>query len=179
VAPAEAPRVAIAAVVVDGPSASWIAAETLAELFCGPGACEPQRAALWQARAEARQRAIDAELEAQHAALRAARVVALDRDDWTRLREVGELDAAPRPIGKTRLDFPRRLRRQEVDGRIVLLLELSGSGEVVDVHVDDSDLPEFESFVANQVRGWRFTPPTENGRPVRARARLPIPIRIN
>jgi outer membrane biosynthesis protein TonB len=44
--------------------------------------------------------------------------------------------------------------------------------------VDASDLPEFEDVVLAQVRGWRFTPPTERGRPVRARARLPIPIHV-
>jgi len=94
------------------------------------------------------------------------------------LRDVIDLDDPPRPIGETRLEFPQRLRRRPVDGNVVVLLELSTEGEVTDARVDASDLPEFEETVLAQVRGWRFTPPTEDGRPVRARARLPIPIHV-
>ena len=85
----------------------------------------------------------------------------------------------PRPMAGARLDFPRRLLRKKVDGRIVLLLEVSEEGRVLDVAVDSSDLPEFEDFVANEVRRWSFHPPTREGRPVVATARLPIPIRLD
>lgn len=84
----------------------------------------------------------------------------------------------PRPMAGAKLDFPRRLLRKKVDGRIVLLLQVSEEGRVLDVAVDSSDLPEFEDFVANEVRRWSFHPPTREGRPVVATARLPIPIRL-
>jgi len=61
----------------------------------------------------------------------------------------------------------------------VLLLELDPEGKVLDARIDSSDLPRFDQFVLHAVRDWRFTPPTRDGRPVRARARLPIPIQIN
>lgn len=85
----------------------------------------------------------------------------------------------PRPLPGAKLDFPRRLLRKKVDGRIVLLLQVSEEGRVLDVAVDSSDLPEFEDFVANEVRRWSFHPPTREGRPVVATARLPIPIRLD
>jgi protein TonB len=88
------------------------------------------------------------------------------------------LDQMPRPIGVSGFDFPRRLRRKPVSGRIVLFIQLDSSGEVLDVRVDSSDLPAFDDFVANAVAGWRFTPPTQQGRPVKAQAKLPIPIQI-
>lgn len=66
-----------------------------------------------------------------------------------------------------------------MSGRIVLRVELSPDGEVVDAAIDSSDLPEFEAFVLGEVKGWRFTPPRRGGEPVGATARLPIPIRIN
>jgi TonB family protein len=94
------------------------------------------------------------------------------------VHRVVELDRPPRPIGVTGLEFPRRLRREPVDGQIVLLIELNEAGEVLDVQVASSDLPDFEDFVTREVRGWKFTPPTQEGRPVTARARLPIPIQI-
>ena len=61
----------------------------------------------------------------------------------------------------------------------MLLVDLTPEGEVVDVRVDSSDLPEFESYVVSQVKRWQFTPPTRRGVPVEATARLPIPIRID
>lgn len=89
-----------------------------------------------------------------------------------------ELDQIPRPIGVTGLDFPHRLRRREVSGRIVLLLKLSEEGEVLDLQIDSSDLPRFNEFVLREVRTWRFTPPTRQGRPAKAKARLSMPIEI-
>jgi TonB family protein len=178
VAPADAPQLAIAAVVVDGPSAARLAADVLAEAFCRDDACTPEHAAVFATRQRARDAEVEAQIEAEYAAVRAARVRALTRDDWEELRDVVDLDEAPRPIGDTTLRFPERLRRRKVDGHVVLLLELSREGAVTSARVDASDLPEFEDVVLAQVRGWRFTPPTERGRPVRARARLPIPIHV-
>jgi TonB family protein len=85
---------------------------------------------------------------------------------------------APRPLGVSGFDFPRRLLRKKADGRIVLLLAVSETGRVLDVQVDSSDLPDFDAFVASEVRGWNFSPPRIEGQPVAAVARLPIPIRI-
>jgi TonB family protein len=66
-----------------------------------------------------------------------------------------------------------------VDGTIVLLVDISEEGRVLDVEVAASDLPDFSDFVSRQVRSWKFTPPTQAGHPVRVTARLPIPIHIN
>ncbi len=101
---------------------------------------------------------------------------ALGTDEFV---DFADLDRVPRPIGVTGLNFPRRLKRKKVNGRIVLLLKLNENGEVLDVQIDSSNLPEFNDHVLGEVGRWRFTPPTQQGRPVRAQARLPIPIQIN
>lgn len=88
------------------------------------------------------------------------------------------LDQTPRPIGVTGFNFPRRLARKKVNGRITLLIKLDETGRVLEAEVERSNLPDFDAFVANEVREWRFTPPTQQGRPVKAMARFPIPIRI-
>jgi protein TonB len=93
--------------------------------------------------------------------------------------DFSNLDQIPRPIGVSGFNFPRRLRKDPVSGRIVLFLKLNESGDVLDVHVDSSTLPGFDDFVLSEVKRWRFTPPTQNGRPVKAQARLPIPITIS
>jgi periplasmic protein TonB len=93
--------------------------------------------------------------------------------------DFSNLDQVPRPIGVTGLNFPQRLLKKKVNGRIVLLLKLSHEGKVVDVEVAASTLPDFDDFVAGEVKRWKFTPPTQQGKPVNAQARLPIPIQIN
>ncbi|MDJ0787651.1 MAG: energy transducer TonB [Myxococcota bacterium] len=93
--------------------------------------------------------------------------------------DFSSLDQVPRPVGATQLNIPNRLRKQPVNGRIVLLLQISKDGAVLDAQIESSSLPRFNDLVVSQVRGWRFTPPTQQGKPVRAQARFPIPIRIN
>jgi protein TonB len=93
--------------------------------------------------------------------------------------DFANLDQTPHPIGVTGFNFPARLLKKKVSGKIVLLLKLDDRGEVLDVQVEASNLPDFDSFVAGEVRRWKFTPPTQQGRPVQAKARLPIPITIN
>ncbi len=167
VAPAAEPQVAIAVLVVDAPvSASKVAAQTLRGIFCDREGCDAARAERLHGRARAREARLAREwargaLQARRVPPRAA---------------APTLDAAPRPLGAPRVTLPRRLLRDAVRGEIVLRVDLSPRGEVIDLHVDRSDLPDFEAFVVGQVRRWRFTPPTRNGVPVRGSTRLPIPI---
>lgn len=100
---------------------------------------------------------------------------ALGTEDFV---DFSELDQMPRPIGVSGFDFPRSLRRKPVSGRIVLFIQLDSTGEVLDVKVESSSLPAFDDFVQREVGRWRFTPPTRQGMPVKAQARLPIPIDI-
>ena len=76
-------------------------------------------------------------------------------------------------------DFPRKLRKKKARGKIVLLVQLDPTGEVADVRIDSSNLPEFDEYVVSEVRSWSFTPPTHQGQPVSAQAKLPIAININ
>lgn len=92
--------------------------------------------------------------------------------------DFSDLDQMPRPMPGSSLDFPRRLKRKAVEGRVVLLIKLGEDGRVLETEVESSNLPEFESIVASEVGKWRFSPPTKDGTPVRAQARFPVPIRI-
>ena len=100
----------------------------------------------------------------------------LGTDDFV---DFSNLDQIPRPVGVTGLNFPRRLKKKKVSGEVVLLLKLDEAGRVLDVQIDSSNLPSFNNFLLGEVSDWRFTPPTQMGRPVKAEARLPIPIRIS
>jgi TonB family protein len=187
VAPADAPRIAIAAVTVraaaaagapvggasasDGPrasSASDVAAATLRELFCDGEHCDPRRVERLHARVRARELAAQAEADQRLAALQR------ERQKAERL-----LDAPVRVMGKPTIHFPRHLRKRGARGEIVLLVDLDKEGRVVDVAVDRSNVPHLEAFVARQVKRWKFTPPTRRGVPVETSAKLPISIDID
>jgi TonB family protein len=198
VAPAEAPRIAIAAVVVRGAladhlpaggapasdappqrsSASDVAAATLRELFCADSVCDPAGADRLLGRVAAREEASRVELSRRLAALERARL-AEEQAAKARAERAAQLDAPLRALGSPKLDFPGHLRRQRAKGQIVLLVGLSPEGRVVDVEVDRSDLPHLDEFVSDQVRRWRFTPPMQQGVPVATTARLPISIEID
>jgi len=177
VAPAEEPRIAIATLVVHdsdvsarrggaGTNASNIAAETLRALLCDGTGCGADRVAPLYARANARRTESTAELEAQRAARDRARIAAA-RVEPARLLEDSDMK------------FPRSLRRQKVEGEVVLVVSVAPSGAVANVRVDASDLPErFGTHVTEVVNGWKFAPATRGGEPIASEVRLRIPIEI-
>lgn len=101
----------------------------------------------------------------------------LDSADFV---DFSDLDQVPRPSPACSPDFPRRLKSKPANGRIVLLVKLDENGKVLEAAVESSNLPEHDPFVLDAFQSKRcsFTSPTREGKPVRAQARLPIPIRI-
>ena len=93
--------------------------------------------------------------------------------------DFSDLDQIPRPDRCERIQFPASPAQEEGrSGRVILLVKLESIGEVMDVELDSSSLPDFDRLRAGEVKRWRFTPPTQQGQPVKAKARLPIPINI-
>jgi TonB family protein len=164
VAPAEKPSIAIATVVVTGEpgeaSATQVAAETLRELFCADGACDAAHGESARQRAEERR-------------------LALGLGRGAGFRQATELDEIPHPVEASGFDFPKRLLRTKAEGMVVLRLQLDPEGHVLDAVVDHSTLPQFDAYVSEQVKKWRFSAPTIDGQAVAAEARLPIPIEIH
>jgi TonB family protein len=177
VAPAEEPRIAIAALVVRdleastrrggaGGNASNVAAETLRALLCDGRDCSADHLEPLYARAHARQAEAVAELETERAARERARIAA-ERVEPARVLEESDIE------------FPRSLRRQKVEGEIVLVVALAPSGDVSNVRVVESDVSKrFDAHVSEAVRRWKFAPSTRGGEPIASEVRLRIPIRI-
>jgi TonB family protein len=177
VAPAEEPRIAIAALVVHdfesseqrggaGTNASQVAAETLRALFCDGAGCAAERVEPLYARASARRAESAAELEAQRAARERARIAA-------------EAVVPARLLEKPELELPVSLRHRKLAGEVVLLVSLAPSGEVEDVRVDASDLPKrFARHLSEEARSWKFAPATRGGNPIASELSLRIPVQI-
>jgi TonB family protein len=188
VAPAEAPRIAVAALLVNEPprrsSASAVAAATLREVFCEGESCEASRIDGLRARASARnaeyREATAAATAAVTAAAMAAATAAAERREEERIRvyEAADLDGAPSVLSDTQFDFPQHLLRRRARGKIVLSVNLSREGDVVDAQIASSNLSRFNDFVLGEVEQWKFTPPKRRGRRVKARTRIPLNIRV-
>jgi len=91
-----------------------------------------------------------------------------------RIFEVRDLDAPPRPVRQTPPEYPYRLRQEGVTGTVRLIVVIDETGAVVDATVQSSAHRDFERNAVDAALRWRFTPPTRNGQPVRARYVLPL-----
>lgn len=102
---------------------------------------------------------------------------ALGTEDFV---DFSDLDQVPRPLAGCAPRFPRRLTRKAVNGRVILLVKLDETGRVMDASIESSNLPDHQAIVLDTIKSSKcqFTQPTKDGTPVRAQARLPIPVRI-
>ena len=82
-----------------------------------------------------------------------------------------QLDGIPRPKGEiTGTTFPRSLSRKGIKrGRATLLVEIDTRGRARVLAINSISHPELKPMAIQSVRRARFTVPTKNGRPVRAR----------
>ncbi len=78
----------------------------------------------------------------------------------------------PKPL------YPLVARRRGMEGRVLLVVSVSGAGGVMEVTVKESSGYEIlDKAALKTVRKWRFTPATRGGRSVAAS--LVVPIRFN
>ncbi|MDP0500135.1 MAG: hypothetical protein Q7P63_08530 [Verrucomicrobiota bacterium JB022] len=92
------------------------------------------------------------------------------------------LDQAPEMLDRRPLRLPQQILRtyRGTKGSVEAYILLNEQGEVVDIRAEQSDLPAAViSAIIEDIRQRRFTKPTKDGKPVRAKAILPIPVAIN
>jgi len=82
----------------------------------------------------------------------------------------------PTPMGgNPRPAYPPRAVRGGIEGRVLLTVEVSPSGEVADVGVEEtSGHPILDRAALEAVRRWRFMPALRLGVPARARVLVPV-----
>lgn len=100
----------------------------------------------------------------------------LSSDD---LFNFADLDEPPKLLDKSPFNFPLSLKTKPVSGKVTIYVELDQNGNVTLARIANSDLPAFNDYVLREIRSRKFSPPTVQGKPVRAKANLPIPIVIN
>ncbi len=89
-----------------------------------------------------------------------------------------ELDKRPRLVSAESPKYPPSLFAKGIEGRVLILVLIDEDGFVHPEKVLSSDHPEFEASALAAVGKFRYESPLKNGRPVRAKFKLPIPFKI-
>ena len=79
---------------------------------------------------------------------------------------IGPGIASPRLIFKVQPEYPPVARKSRLEGRVVLRAVVGPDGNVTSVELVDSSNAMFNQAAIDAVRQWRYTPPSQNGRPV-------------
>jgi len=103
---------------------------------------------------------------------------AVAREKAEQYIEFGELDQPPKLLDKSPLQFPDIIRRSPRESLVVLYLEMDERGNITKSAVAKTDDPYLGEIVREQISQRRFSPPTFQGKPVKATAHLPVPISI-
>ncbi len=88
-------------------------------------------------------------------------------------------DAPPRAIKQEPPVYPRFALAAAVIGNVTLDFVVDREGNVESVHVAESNNPFFERPAMDAVLKWKFTPAMKAGKPVKTRARITIPFRLD
>lgn len=67
--------------------------------------------------------------------------------------------------------YPRELREQGVQGRVIVQYYIDESGRVRMPMIDQADNEALASLTLQAIEHWQFAPPSSHGRPVLVRAR--------
>jgi periplasmic protein TonB len=88
---------------------------------------------------------------------------------------LGELDQTPKPKGRrTNPLFPFELKKNGIDGNVVVRFVVDTEGKVRDIEVVQANHPDFADAAVTAVAQWKFIPGMKDGRAVNTRMRIPI-----
>lgn len=85
--------------------------------------------------------------------------------------EENEADTPPKRLIHQPILYPERAREKGIEGVVELLIVIGRDGSVENIEFTSLPHPLFRNPIAEQVKGWRFTPGYHKGVPVRVRVR--------
>jgi protein TonB len=91
---------------------------------------------------------------------------------------IAELDRHPEAVVQVAPVFPFVLKRDLIEGRVVVEFVVDTEGRVLGAVAVESSHPGFEEAAVTGVGRWKFRPGQRNGRPVNTRMRVPIVFRL-
>lgn len=89
------------------------------------------------------------------------------------------VDELPRPLSRPAPQMPARARRDGIEGRVLLRLNIDKNGRVVDATAVESTHPDlFDAVAIAAAKRWRYAPAQYRGAPVAISALQPIEFRL-
>ncbi len=84
------------------------------------------------------------------------------------------LDDIPRVVHQVSPHYPPQLRREGIEGEVVVTFVVDMAGRVITAQVEQGSRTEFAREALAAIKRWRFEPGTRRGQPVRFRMSLPV-----
>lgn len=92
--------------------------------------------------------------------------------------EIKDLDKKPKLLSANPPQYPPELKRDRVEGEVVLLVMINEEGKVSVLDVERSTHRMFEMSAIRAARSAIYTPPTRNGEKVKVKFYLPFNFRL-
>jgi protein TonB len=92
---------------------------------------------------------------------------------------IGNLDNHPRTTTQVSPVYPEEMKRQGIEGTVIVEFIVDESGRVTNPRVVKSDDPAFEAPTLRAVAGWRFEPGRKDGRRVSFKMAVPVSYKLD
>ncbi|HPA18645.1 MAG TPA: energy transducer TonB [Verrucomicrobiae bacterium] len=90
---------------------------------------------------------------------------------------LNDIDERPKVVNQVRPSYPVDLKRQKIDGRVIVAFTVDREGRVIQPRAEEATHPSFAQAALDAVRQWRFEPGVRGGRKVATKLRVPIAFR--
>jgi len=88
------------------------------------------------------------------------------------LFDISNLDQAPVPTFRNRPVHPYEMRRDGIEGKVMVEMVVDSAGDVIEARAVESSRREFESAAVQAVLKWKFRPGRKGGAAVNTRMRV-------
>ena len=105
-------------------------------------------------------------------------VYAIQGEDERNVPVVPGVLIYPRPLKTRKPKFSKALKKKQFSGDVSVLAVITATGDVVDVEGSATDNPEATACAIEAVKGYRFAPPTLDGKPVAIRLKVVVNFKI-
>jgi len=93
--------------------------------------------------------------------------------------EVSSTEVAPIPVRQIEPTYPSALKKNRINGQVVLVFIIDPDGNVINPTVESSSHEAFERPALQAISRWKFSPGFVNGEPVNVRVRAPLIFKVN
>ena len=93
------------------------------------------------------------------------------------------VEEIPKPIGgldaiQSKIHYTDLAMKADIQGKVIVLAVIDKNGNVKDARIAKSLFPQLDEIALNAVKGTKFTPGKQRGRPVNVQMYIPISFKL-